>query len=420
MAAAPTIKASAQDIPNDIDSGLFGLQVLASDSDSESVNSHTSMADVKKVTRRLRNEAYQMNKRRERAYATFIRMEGLSSVEEVFDKNPQQAMCIINIGFGDIGGATTEQIESVFGQFGGFEHVVSKHGKPYTFVVFKTADAAQAAYAKTYGKLFNELCDKPLLLEYLNQHSFKKLLGMTLGEYSDDCALDESRGLYYIADFITKEEEQSIMQYIRKDEEQEATNNGGPTKWLRVQKRYVKHYGHSFDYHIKHVGDASLAASQSLPSWMWPFIERMKQKLLIYADQTPNQLTIQRYPTGAGISFHTDSHTSFTDIIMILSMGTPVQMDFQKPESGATMSLDLEPRSLVLMAGEARYGWQHAIHMRRSDLVAGRVRERSERWSITMRTINKRMACNCAYPELCDTNEETVQRLRKERGIPAL
>ncbi|KAJ2748645.1 hypothetical protein GGI19_006024, partial [Coemansia pectinata] len=70
------------------------------------------------------------------------------------------------------------------------------------------------------------------------------------------------------------------------------------------------------------------------------------------------------------------------------------------------------PRSLLLLTGEARYAWEHAIRIRRTDLVDGAIRERRERWSITIRKVNKTIECNCKYPDLCDNGAETVQRLR--------
>ncbi|KAI8323040.1 hypothetical protein GQ54DRAFT_123076 [Martensiomyces pterosporus] len=349
-----------------------------------------------------------------------MRMEGLSSVSEVFDRLPRKTMCIVNIGFGAVGGATAEQLEGIFGKFDGFERIVMKLGKPYSFVIFRSSDDAQIAYASIHEKPCAELNGKPLFLEYLTHLKFAYLADRTAGPASgqaEEETLDESRGLYYVPDFITEEEERQIMESIQQDEKQEIEANGGSDKWYKVQERYVKHYGHSFDYHLKHVGSAEMTASPDLPQWMQPFLDRICQKLPIYK-QKPNQLTIQRYPAGSGISFHTDSHTSFTDMVVILSMGTPVQMDFRKPAaSHAVVTKDLEPRSLVLMAGEARYGWEHAIRIRRSDLVDGKVRERMERWSITIRTINEAMTCGCKYLALCDTNSKAVQHLR-ETALP--
>ncbi|KAJ1947783.1 hypothetical protein GGF37_000160 [Kickxella alabastrina] len=373
--------------------------------------------DPNKVTRRERNEQYKLKKRREEAYATFMRMEKLTSTDSVFSRLPRKSMCIVNIGCAAMGGATSEQLEAVFGKYAGFERIVMKLGKPYSFVIFRSCDDARAAYADIHGNICAELNSNPVFLEYLTHLNFAYLADRSLDPSAKPETLDSHNGLHYMANFITEDEEQRIMQCIGDDEQREiAAGVGNADKWYRVQERFVKHYGHSFDYHRKHIGDASMTASQSLPSWIHPFIGRIHQQLPhLFADQYPDQLTIQRYPPGAGIAFHADSHTSFTDTLVILSMGTPVQMDFRKPASHALVTLDLEPGSLVLMTGEARYGWEHAIRIRRSDVIDGKLRERNERWSITMRIVNKDLTCSCQYSALCDSDARHVQRIREEQ-----
>ncbi|KAJ1957290.1 hypothetical protein EC988_000904 [Linderina pennispora] len=394
--------------------GLLDLGGLALEQDSPSDSTASKSRQGDGLTRRERNEQYKLTKKRTEAYATLQRMEKISDLSTVFDQRPRKTMCIVNIGFGAVGGATVAELEAVFSEFEGFERVVMKLGKPYSFVIFRSGENAQSAHEVLHERMCEPL-GKILFLEYLTHRNFAYLADRVSPDDTEGELLDASRGLHYFGDFITEQEEKDIMEHIRIDEEAEIARNNGSDKWTQVQERYVKHYGHSFDYHIKHVGSDSLTASTELPPWMQPFIDRIRTKLPGYPG-TPNQLTIQRYPPGSGIAFHTDSHTAFTDMIVILSMGSPVQMDFRKPAShDSLVTIDLEPRSLVVMTGEARYGWEHAIRIRRSDLVDGRVRERCERWSITIRTINEQMTCSCAFSALCDTNSQMVQRLRRER-----
>ncbi|KAJ2298014.1 hypothetical protein IWW55_004608 [Coemansia sp. RSA 2706] len=363
---------------------------------------------AKTTTRRERNWQYRVNKHRSEAYATLLRIENLDSPAQIFDPQPRKTICIVNLGFGAVGGATVEQIEGIFSAFPGFERVVMKLGKPYSFVRFRSGDEAKAAYDAVHEQPCAALNGKVLFLEFLTHMQFAYLADRT-GEDAE-AVLDQARGLYYLPDFISDEEQQQIMRSIR--DEQCADE-----KWFRVQERFVRHYGHSFDYHAKHVGGSSLVASPELPAWMRPLIARIRQRLPAYTAE-PDQLTIQRYPPGSGIAFHSDSHTAFTDMVVILSLTTPVQMDFRKPASRSPpTTIDLEPRSLVLLCGEARYGWEHAIRMRRSDLVDGRVRERCERWSITMRSINRDIECRCPYQALCDSNDAMVRQLRSQRQL---
>jgi len=47
----------------------------------------------------------------------------------------------------------------------------------------------------------------------------------------------------------------------------------------------------------------------------------------------------------------------------------------------------LEPRSLIVLKGEARYEWAHGIAKRKSDNWQGQVFKRTRRVSLTFRTV---------------------------------
>ncbi|WP_090196612.1 alpha-ketoglutarate-dependent dioxygenase AlkB [Yoonia tamlensis] len=49
------------------------------------------------------------------------------------------------------------------------------------------------------------------------------------------------------------------------------------------------------------------------------------------------------------------------------------------------VDLALEPRSLLVISGEARHVWTHAIPSRKSDIVNGQKHSRSRRLSLTFR-----------------------------------
>jgi alkylated DNA repair protein alkB family protein 8 len=135
----------------------------------------------------------------------------------------------------------------------------------------------------------------------------------------------------------------------------------------------------------------------------------------------PDQLTISIYPTGAGIPPHVDSHQAFGDTVYVFSLASAVMMEF-RPAQGtpdgstsakarAKYEIDLPPRSLLILTGDARYLWEHSIRARHTDLLPdGTVRERGPRLSLTLRPANHTGRCNCPWPNVC--------RLRT-RGLPA-
>ncbi|KAJ1940900.1 hypothetical protein FBU59_003667, partial [Linderina macrospora] len=159
--------------------GLLDLGVLAIDQDTAS--SDTAPAKPRHsdgLTRRERNEQYKLSKKRTEAYATLQRMEKISDLSTVFDQRPRKTMCIVNIGFGAVGGATVAELEAVFGGFEGFERVVMKLGKPYSFVIFRSGEEAQTAHNALHENMCGAL-GKILFLEYLTHRNFAYLADRT-------------------------------------------------------------------------------------------------------------------------------------------------------------------------------------------------------------------------------------------------
>lgn len=111
---------------------------------------------------------------------------------------------------------------------------------------------------------------------------------------------------------------------------------------------------------------------------------------------------------GAGIPPHCDSHTAFYDTILLVSLASSVLMEFRSDSKMRV--LHLRRRSLVVLQRDARYGWEHAIRLRKSDLLpSGELQERQVRVSLTLRRIQEVPNCNCSFPELCDKDKVASQ-----------
>lgn len=68
-----------------------------------------------------------------------------------------------------------------------------------------------------------------------------------------------------------------------------------------------------------------------------------------------DQLTVNKYPAGVGLSPHVDAHSAFTGPVISLSLGSSAVMEFRR--DGERKCLFLPRRSLAVMAGECRYAW---------------------------------------------------------------
>jgi len=80
------------------------------------------------------------------------------------------------------------------------------------------------------------------------------------------------------------------------------------------------------------------------------------------------------------------------DTIVSISLGSSCVMQFTESNSGREEQLLLEPRSALVLSGEARNHWKHAIPARLSDVWMNRELTRSRRVSLTFRTMLKAAA----------------------------
>jgi alkylated DNA repair dioxygenase AlkB len=62
-------------------------------------------------------------------------------------------------------------------------------------------------------------------------------------------------------------------------------------------------------------------------------------------------------------------------------------MVFRHPGDGEKRAVVLEPGSLLVMSGAARYDWTHEIPARTSDVIGGERRARGRRVSLTFRAV---------------------------------
>jgi alkylated DNA repair dioxygenase AlkB len=139
-----------------------------------------------------------------------------------------------------------------------------------------------------------------------------------------------------------------------------------------LAKRRIVEYGFEYDYSSR-----KAAAAQPIPE----FLEPLKQRAAEWAGIESHEIVeavITEYPPGAPIGWHRDV-PQFGTIIGI-SLGSNCRMRL-KPykREGRIVAKILEPRSVYLIRGVARWNYQHSIPAVK-DL----------RYSITFRTLRKK------------------------------
>ncbi|WCJ28991.1 hypothetical protein M5689_010657 [Euphorbia peplus] len=312
-------------------------------------------------------------------------------------------------------GISYDTIESVFSRFGEVKGVYAADQSGVRVIVsFLKLDSAQSAFSAFNGLPCVDLGGRCLHIRY----SVLQLPGENQVKGSIPVSKMASElnipGLYLLHEFVTGKEEQELLAAV--DE----------LPWKNLSKRRVQHYGYEFRYETRNV-DTEQKLGQ-LPAFISSVVERISRFPDLEASTSVvlDQLTVNEYPRGVGLSPHIDTHSAFEGLIFSLSLAGPCIMEFRRYSDGSSdqksssnndnkveildngthltrRAIYLPPRSMLLLSGEARYAWQHYIPHHKIDMVNDNVVKRgSRRVSFTFRKVREG-PCQCEYPEYCDS-----------------
>lgn len=190
------------------------------------------------------------------------------------------------------------------------------------------------------------------------------------------------KGLYYIPNYLTQEEHNNIV-----------NNLVTSTNWSAVgsssNSRKVLQYGYSYAYDksgIKQIAD--------IPELYKNLIDVNKINnclgIKLLDKNNFNQLIINEYKPKQGIHKHVDHVKYFGPVIMCITCGSGINMEFSIGEE--IINFYVEPYSMYIMTGDARYKWKHGIRSTGFDTVTKNNKlekiARSTRYSITFRSTN--------------------------------
>jgi alkylated DNA repair dioxygenase AlkB len=178
---------------------------------------------------------------------------------------------------------------------------------------------------------------------------------------------DTIKGLKYIPNYIDQDQENQLISII------------DTLLWSDALARRVQHYGFSYDYASRKLSSNYLGA---LPN----FLDKLARKLYDEGDfpQIPDQVIINEYLGAQGIAAHIDCPRSFGPVICSISLLSSCMMNFILKEKTA---LYLEPRSLLILEGDARFIYKHEIEPRKYDNFLGSKIARKRRVSVTFRKV---------------------------------
>ena len=172
-------------------------------------------------------------------------------------------------------------------------------------------------------------------------------------------------GLRYLPDYLDQEKHDRLLF---------AANAHG---WKYAGARRAQIYGYSYS-HVK----GGIYRVDDLPEWAVEVAQRLWRDGLM--PHVSDQMVANEYQPGTGIFSHVDARV-FDDTIVSVSLGSPCVMQFTEPDSGRQEDLLVEPRSVLVFAGEARQKWKHGISARSEDVWMDQVLLRGTRVSLTFR-----------------------------------
>jgi len=174
--------------------------------------------------------------------------------------------------------------------------------------------------------------------------------------------MNDIPGLYYIENAI---EIPNIIEELDK------------TPWTPLSdsknSRKVKQYGYLYNYK----NSTAKVKTDPLPYYLQPYHDTLIHYMEEFNLPTleMNQCIINNYYKGQSISKHIDSK-EFGPVIGCFTLNDAGIMRFTNQE-GYSVDINVEPNSLYIMSGDARYKWTHEMLRNKAD----------RRISITFRNI---------------------------------
>jgi alkylated DNA repair protein (DNA oxidative demethylase) len=177
---------------------------------------------------------------------------------------------------------------------------------------------------------------------------------------------EEPEGLVLRQELLTSEEESQLCERLRELRFDPIVMHGQPAR------RTARHYGLGYDY-----ASRTPQPGEPIPDWVAP-VRRRAAELAGEEPEALVEVLVQRYPPGATIGWHRDA-PAFETVVGV-SLGAPCRLRFQrgKRDERRTWEVTLEPRSGYVLAGAARWSWQHSIPA-----------AEQLRYSITFRTLRR-------------------------------
>jgi alkylated DNA repair dioxygenase AlkB len=174
-----------------------------------------------------------------------------------------------------------------------------------------------------------------------------KLQPVTAKLFAD--VADLPAGFLYQPDFLSEAEEAEVLRAI------EGLEFGVYDFRGYIAKRRVVAYGGGYDFSRRRM----TVASEAIPDFLRSIRDRAAAVAGMRADEIGHAM-VTEYSVGSPIGWHRDSPQFETIIGISLCSSCRMRLKSHGAE-GKIISVTLEPRSIYVMSGEARWKFQHSI-----------------------------------------------------------
>ncbi|XP_063381562.1 alpha-ketoglutarate-dependent dioxygenase alkB homolog 6 [Cydia fagiglandana] len=152
---------------------------------------------------------------------------------------------------------------------------------------------------------------------------------------------------YYISEFISEDEEKSILSNIYASPK---------PKWTQLSNRRLQNWGG-----IPH---SKGMIAETIPTWLDSCLQTI-HNLNVMGGHRPNHVLVNEYLAGQGIMPHLDG-SLFYPTITTISVGSHTVLKFLEPSEAETVpkpvfSFLLEPRSLLVLQDKLFSHYLHCI-----------------------------------------------------------
>jgi alkylated DNA repair protein (DNA oxidative demethylase) len=155
-------------------------------------------------------------------------------------------------------------------------------------------------------------------------------------------------GFSYTPDFLSAHEESDLLAHITTLAFHAFQYRG------YTGKRLIVEYGWHYDY-----SSNTASTTSALPDFLLPLRARAAEAAQLQPEQIVEAVVAQ-YPEGAPIGWHRD--VPQFDVVIGMSLAGACRMRFRPYRAeGKPVSVTLEPRSLYVLRGAARWRFQHSI-----------------------------------------------------------